>query len=43
MQSMAFIMRHANMIKVIVLEASQCGCMLNALDCTYSKLPPEDE
>ena len=27
----------------IVLAASQSGCMINAIDCMYSKLPPEDE
>ena len=28
---------------LIVLAASQRGCMINAIDCLYSKLPPEDE
>ena len=27
----------------IVLAASQRGCMINAIDCVYSKLPPADE
>ena len=26
-----------------MLAASQRGCMINAIDCMYSKLPPEDE
>ena len=25
------------------LAASQRGCTINAIDCMYSKLPPEDE
>ena len=28
---------------LIVLAASQHGCMINAIDCMYSKLSPEDE
>ena len=28
---------------LIVLAASQRGCMINATDCMYSKLPAEDE
>ena len=28
---------------LIVLAASQRGCMIIAIDCIYSKLPPEDE
>ena len=28
---------------MIVLAASQRGCMINATDCMYSKLPPEEE
>ena len=27
----------------IMLAASQRGCMINAIDCMYSKLPAEDE
>ena len=26
-----------------MLVVSQCGCVINAIDCTYSKLLPEDE
>ena len=26
-----------------MLAASQRGCMINDIDCMYSKLPPEDE
>ena len=26
-----------------MLAASQRGCMINAIDCMHSKLPPEDE
>ena len=26
-----------------MLAASQRGCMINAIDCMYSKLHPEDE
>ena len=26
-----------------MLAANQRGCMINAIDCMYSKLPPEDE
>ena len=28
---------------IILLAASQRGCMINATDCMYSKLPAEDE
>ena len=28
---------------LIVLAASQHGCMINAIDCMYSKLPAVDE
>ena len=28
---------------LIVLAASQRGCTINAVDCMYSKLSPEDE
>jgi hypothetical protein len=28
---------------LIMLAASQRGCMINATDCRYSKPPPEDE
>ena len=28
---------------LIVLACSQSGCTINAIDCMYSKLPPEDE
>ena len=28
---------------LIELAASQSGCTINAIDCMYSKLPPEDE
>ena len=28
---------------LILLAASQRGNMINATDCVYSKLPPEDE
>ena len=31
----------ANTVKV--LAASQRGCMINAIDCMYVKLAPEDE
>ena len=51
MQPMVFIMHPcwlvANTIKVelelIVLAASQIGCMINTIDCILSKLPPDDE
>ena len=28
---------------LIVLAASQRGCTINAIDCMYSKLPPDGE
>ena len=28
---------------LIILAASQHGCIINAIDCMYSKLPPGDE
>jgi hypothetical protein len=28
---------------LIELSAIQRGCTINAIDCMYSKLPPEDE
>ena len=33
----------ANSSTLIVLAASQRGCMINAIDCMYSKLPTDDE
>ena len=27
----------------IVLAANQSGCMINTIDCIYSKLPTEDK
>ena len=33
----------ANTIKLIVLAGSHRGCKVNATDCVYIKLPPEDE
>ena len=27
----------------IVLADSQCGCIINTIDCIYNKLPPDDE
>ena len=32
-----------NDFTLIVLAASQSGCMINAIDCIYSKLPSDDE
>ena len=47
MQSTAFIMHprrlSTNTITLIVLAANQRGCMINAIDCIYFKLPTEDE
>jgi hypothetical protein len=49
MQSMGFIMHPcclaANTISstLIMLTASQRGCTINTIYCTYSKLPTEDE
>ena len=34
---------HQEAANMIVLAASQCGCMIYTIDCIYSKLPPDDE
>ena len=34
---------HKTSPNLIVLAASQRGCTINAIDCMYSKLPPDDE
>ena len=41
--ALSFLIYSNKYFTLIVLAASQLGCMINAIDCMYSKLPADDE